>query len=51
MIALTLKAPYCIAPAKLKELKAQLEELLEKRFICPSSLCDTLKFRLGFDGA
>ena len=31
------KAPYRMAPAKLKELKAQLEELLEKRYIRPST--------------
>ncbi|GKV42221.1 hypothetical protein SLEP1_g49653 [Rubroshorea leprosula] len=30
------KAPYCMALAELKELKVQLEELLEKGFICPS---------------
>ncbi|GKV53840.1 hypothetical protein SLEP1_g60353, partial [Rubroshorea leprosula] len=30
------KAPYCMAPAELKELKVQLEELLEKGFIRPS---------------
>ncbi|XP_075104201.1 uncharacterized protein LOC142178490 [Nicotiana tabacum] len=29
-------APYRMAPAELKELKAQLQELLEKGFICPS---------------
>ncbi len=28
--------PYRIAPAELKELKVQLQELLEKGFICPS---------------
>ncbi|KAJ3704742.1 hypothetical protein LUZ61_008447 [Rhynchospora tenuis] len=31
------KAPYRMAPAELKELKIQLEELLEKRFIRPST--------------
>ncbi|XP_062075988.1 uncharacterized protein LOC133780129 [Humulus lupulus] len=31
-----LKALYRLAPAKLKELKTQLEELLEKKFIRPS---------------
>ena len=31
------KAPYQIAPNELKELKAQLEELIEKGFIRPSS--------------
>ena len=30
------KAPYRMAPAKLKELKAQLEELLQLGFIRPS---------------
>ncbi|GKU99858.1 hypothetical protein SLEP1_g12641 [Rubroshorea leprosula] len=30
------KAPYCMAPTELKELKIQLEELLEKGFIRPS---------------
>ncbi|GKV15260.1 hypothetical protein SLEP1_g26056 [Rubroshorea leprosula] len=30
------KAPYRMAPAELKELKVQLKELLEKRFIRPS---------------
>ncbi|GKV02919.1 hypothetical protein SLEP1_g15296 [Rubroshorea leprosula] len=30
------KAPYHMAPAELKELKVQLEELLEKGFICLS---------------
>ena len=30
------KAPYCIAPTKLKELKTQLQELLDKGFIRPS---------------
>ncbi|XP_075095441.1 uncharacterized protein LOC142173711 [Nicotiana tabacum] len=29
-------APYRMAPAKLKELKAQLQELIEKGFICAS---------------
>ncbi|XP_070049924.1 uncharacterized protein [Nicotiana tomentosiformis] len=29
-------APYKMAPAELKELKDQLQELLEKGFICPS---------------
>jgi hypothetical protein len=31
------KAPYRMAPAKLKELKGQLEELLDKGFIRPSA--------------
>ena len=31
------KAPYQMAPNELKELKAQLEELIEKGFIRPSS--------------
>jgi hypothetical protein len=30
------KAPYCVAPTELKELKEQLEELLDKGFIRPS---------------
>ena len=31
------KAPYRMVPAKLKELKTQLEELLEKAYIRPST--------------
>jgi hypothetical protein len=31
------KAPYRMAPLKLKELKEQLQELLDKGFIRPSS--------------
>ena len=30
------KAPYCMAPTKLKELKTQLQELLDKGFSRPS---------------
>ena len=30
------RAPYRMAPARLKELKSQLQELLDKRFIRPS---------------
>lgn len=30
------KAPYRMASAEMKELKSQLEELLDKGFICPS---------------
>ena len=30
------KAPYRMAPAELKELKQQLQELLDKKFIRPS---------------
>ena len=30
------KAPYWMAPAELRELKAQLQELLDKGFIRPS---------------
>ncbi|XXG82454.1 hypothetical protein AAC387_Pa10g0401 [Persea americana] len=30
------KAPYCMAPAELHELKKQLQELLDKKFIRPS---------------
>lgn len=36
-IALISKAPYRMTPKKLKQLKVQLEELLDKRFICPSA--------------
>nr|GFB41033.1 putative reverse transcriptase domain-containing protein [Tanacetum cinerariifolium] len=32
------KAPYCMAPMELKELKDQLQELLERGFIRPSML-------------
>ncbi|XP_078179644.1 uncharacterized protein LOC144573769 [Carex rostrata] len=31
------RAPYCMAPAELRELKTQLEDLLEKGFIRPST--------------
>ena len=31
------RRPYCMAPKELAEMKKQLEELLEKGFICPSS--------------
>ena len=31
-----LSAPYIMAPVKLKELKVQLQELLDKGFIRPS---------------
>ena len=31
------KTPYRMAPAELKELKEQLQELLDKNFIRPSS--------------
>ena len=34
--ALISKAPYRMAPAELKELKVQLQELLDKGFIRPS---------------
>ena len=30
------QAPYWMAPVELKELKVQLQELLDKGFICPS---------------
>lgn len=30
------RAPYCMAPAELRELKTQLEELPDKGFIRPS---------------
>ena len=32
-----LKAPYCLSLTELKELKKQLEELLERGFVHPSS--------------
>ncbi|XP_075492425.1 uncharacterized protein LOC142530473 [Primulina tabacum] len=32
------KAPYRMDPTQMKELKNQLQELLDKGFICPSSL-------------
>ena len=32
------RCPYCKAPKELAKMKKQLEELLEKGFICPSSL-------------
>jgi len=32
-----LHAPYRLVPAELAELQKQLEDLLEKGFICPSS--------------
>jgi hypothetical protein len=32
------KAPYRMAPSELKEIKEQLQELLDKRFIRPNSL-------------
>ncbi|GKG00732.1 hypothetical protein Tco_0302422, partial [Tanacetum coccineum] len=31
------RAPYCLAPSEMKELSNQLQELLEKGFIRPSS--------------
>ncbi|GKF47783.1 hypothetical protein Tco_0137585, partial [Tanacetum coccineum] len=31
------RAPYRLAPSEMKELSAQLQELLEKGFICPTS--------------
>nr|GEX99026.1 putative reverse transcriptase domain-containing protein [Tanacetum cinerariifolium] len=31
------RAPHRLAPSEMKELSLQLQELLEKRFICPSS--------------
>ena len=30
------RAPYCMAPTEVKELKTQLQELLDKGFIRPS---------------
>ena len=30
------RAPYCMAPTELKELKTQLQELLDKGFVRPS---------------
>nr|GEW20324.1 reverse transcriptase domain-containing protein [Tanacetum cinerariifolium] len=35
--ALVAHAPYRLAPSKMRELSVQLQELLEKGFICPSS--------------
>ena len=34
--ALVSKAPYCLALAEMKELKEQLEDLLDKVYIRPS---------------
>ena len=31
------KTPYCLAPPKMQELSSQLQELLGKQFIIPSS--------------
>ena len=31
-----LRAPYCMAPTELEELKTQLQEILDKGFIRPS---------------
>ncbi|GKF81416.1 hypothetical protein Tco_0240018, partial [Tanacetum coccineum] len=31
------RAPYHLAPSEMRELSVQLQELLEKGFICPSS--------------
>lgn len=38
--------PYRMAPAELRELKAQIQELLDKRFICPSASHGVLQFCL-----
>ncbi|GKE19901.1 putative reverse transcriptase domain-containing protein [Tanacetum coccineum] len=35
--ALVARAPYGLAPSEMKELSVQLQELLEKGYICPSS--------------
>ncbi|GJW75979.1 putative reverse transcriptase domain-containing protein [Tanacetum coccineum] len=35
--ALVARAPYRLAPSEMRELSVQLQELLEKGFICPSS--------------
>nr|GEY61802.1 hypothetical protein [Tanacetum cinerariifolium] len=40
------KAPYCMAPIKLKELKEQLQELIDLRFIRPSVSSWVLPFCL-----
>nr|GEW20612.1 reverse transcriptase domain-containing protein [Tanacetum cinerariifolium] len=36
-VAPVARAPYRLAPSEMKELSVQLQELLEKGFICPSS--------------
>ncbi|GKB16674.1 putative reverse transcriptase domain-containing protein, partial [Tanacetum coccineum] len=36
-VAPVARAPYRLAPSKMKELLVQLQEMLEKGFICPSS--------------
>ena len=41
-----LKAPYRMAPTKLKELKEQLQELLDKGFIKPSAFLGVHQFYL-----
>nr|GEX32445.1 hypothetical protein [Tanacetum cinerariifolium] len=38
------KTPYRLAPSKMKELMSQLQELLDKGFICPSSSPWELQF-------
>jgi len=46
------KAPYCMAPTELKELKIQLDELLQKEFVRPSvsPWGDTMLFVKKKDG-
>ncbi|GJY42241.1 putative reverse transcriptase domain-containing protein [Tanacetum coccineum] len=42
-VAPVARAPYRLAPSEMRELSVQLQELLEKGFICPSSspsICD-----------
>ncbi|GKG42503.1 hypothetical protein Tco_0476801, partial [Tanacetum coccineum] len=36
-VAPVARTPYRLAPSEMKELSIQLQELLEKGFICPSS--------------
>ena len=47
------KAPYRMAPTELKELKVQLQELLDKKFIRPSTLpwCAPVLFVKKKDGS
>jgi len=38
------KAPYCMAPTQLRELKEQLQELLDQGFICVCTIGSTSVF-------
>ncbi|GJZ08328.1 putative reverse transcriptase domain-containing protein [Tanacetum coccineum] len=49
--ALVTRAPYRLAPSKMKELSEQLKELLEKGFIRPSSLGSSGIVRKKKDGS